>query len=111
MSNAIKYTPEGGKVNLDVSVTAKELKISVSDTGCGIPKQDQDKIFGKLFRASNVRSVDGNGFGLFVVKGATEAQGGTITFESEENVGTKFIVILPVVTVKSSIHQESLSQR
>ena len=94
MSNAIKYTPEGGKVNLDVSVTAKELKISVSDTGCGIPKQDQDKIFGKLFRASNVRSVDGNGFGLFVVKGATEAQGGEIHFESIENKGTTFFVNL-----------------
>ncbi len=96
MSNAIKYTPEGGKVKLDVSLAGKELKISVSDTGCGIPKQDQDKIFGKLFRASNVRSVDGNGFGLFVVKGATEAQGGTISFESQEGEGTIFTVILPL---------------
>jgi signal transduction histidine kinase len=94
MSNAIKYTPEKGKVKLDVSLVGKELKISVSDTGCGIPIKDQDKIFGKLFRASNVRSVDGNGFGLFVVKGATEAQGGTITFESKENVGTTFKVNL-----------------
>ena len=94
MSNAIKYTPESGKVKLDVSLVGKELKISVSDTGCGIPKQDQDKIFGKLFRASNVRSVDGNGFGLYVVKGATEAQGGEIHFESIENKGTTFFVNL-----------------
>ena len=97
MSNAIKYTPGGGHVKLDVALAGKELKISVSDTGCGIPKQDQDKIFGKLFRASNVRSVDGNGFGLYVVKGATEAQGGTITFESKENIGTKFTAIIPKV--------------
>ncbi|OGJ63704.1 hypothetical protein A3C37_02905 [Candidatus Peribacteria bacterium RIFCSPHIGHO2_02_FULL_53_20] len=96
MSNAIKYTPEKGNVKLDVKVENKVLKIVVSDTGCGIPKQDQDKIFGKLYRASNVRSVDGNGFGLYVVKGATEAQGGKITFKSQENQGTSFYVELPL---------------
>ena len=111
MSNAVKYTPEGGKVKLDVSTTDKELKIVVSDTGCGIPKQDHDKIFGKLFRASNVRNVDGNGFGLYVVKGAVEAQGGNIRFESEEGKGTSFIVLLPIENEKSSIHQKPLSQR
>lgn len=96
MSNAIKYTPEGGKVKLDVSSTHQELKIVVSDTGCGIPKQDQDKIFGKLFRASNACNVDGNGFGLYVVKGAVEAQGGTSRFESAEGKGSTFIVTLPI---------------
>lgn len=96
LSNAIKYTPEGGKVKLEVKVESGALKFSVSDTGCGIPKQDQDKIFGKLFRASNVRNVDGNGFGLYVVKGAVEAQGGTISFRSQENKGTTFSVELPL---------------
>ena len=62
MSNAIKYTPEKGTVKLDVKLENHSLKIVISDTGCGIPKQDQDKIFGKLYRASNVRNVDGNGF-------------------------------------------------
>lgn len=96
LSNAIKYTPEGGKVNFDTKVENNVLKFRVSDTGCGIPKQDQDKIFGKLYRASNVRSVDGNGFGLYVVKGAAEAQGGKIWFKSEENQGTTFYVELPI---------------
>lgn len=96
LSNAIKYTPEGGKVKLSVKAQNGMLKFSVSDTGCGIPKQDQDKIFGKLYRASNVRNVDGNGFGLYVVKGAAEAQGGTIKFESIEGKGTTFFVELPL---------------
>lgn len=96
LSNAIKYTPEGGKVKFDAKVENGILRFSVSDTGCGIPEQDQDKIFGKLFRASNVRSVDGNGFGLYVVKGAAEGQGGTISFKSTEGKGTEFFVELPL---------------
>ena len=95
MSNAIKYTPEKGTVKLDVKLENHSLKIVISDTGCGIPKQDQDKIFGKLYRASNVRNVDGNGFGLYVVKGAVEAQDGNISFRSEQGEGTTFYVELP----------------
>jgi signal transduction histidine kinase len=98
LSNAVKYTPEGGTVDFDISLKGKTMHIEVRDTGCGIPKQDQEKIFGKLFRASNVRNtVDGNGFGLFVAKGAVEAQGGKIWFQSTEGKGTTFFVDLPVV--------------
>lgn len=97
LTNAIKYTPENGDVNFTVELKGNILSCSVKDTGCGIPKAEQDKIFGKLFRASNVRNtVDGNGFGLYVAKGAVEAQGGKIWFESEENKGTKFFIELPV---------------
>lgn len=100
MSNAIKYTPEKGTVKLDVKLENHSLKIVISDTGCGIPKQDQDKIFGKLYRASNVRNVDGNGFGLYVVKGAVEAQDGNISFRSEQGEGTTFYVELPLLENK-----------
>jgi signal transduction histidine kinase len=97
LSNAIKYTPKDGEVRFDVRIEGSTMHCSVKDTGCGIPKQDQDKIFGKLFRASNVRNaVDGNGFGLYVAKGAVEAQGGKIRFESEEGKGTTFFVELPL---------------
>lgn len=96
ISNAVKYTPENGKVSVDVSLQNGMLRCIVQDTGCGIPEADQGKIFGKLYRASNVAAVDGNGFGLFVAKGAIEAQGGKISFESEEGRGTKFCVILPI---------------
>jgi len=97
LSNAVKYTPKGGKVTLSVKVEGKNLVYKVKDTGCGIPKKDHDKMFGKLFRASNVGKIDGNGFGLYVAKGAVEAQGGKISFDSKEGKGTTFSVVLPII--------------
>lgn len=97
LTNAVKYTPEGGDVRLIVEIRNRTLFCTVQDTGMGIPQSEQGKIFGKMFRASNARnSVDGNGFGLYVAKGAIEAQGGTITFVSEEGKGTTFSVTLPL---------------
>jgi len=95
LNNAVGYTPEKGKVELHISVKGKTLCYEVRDTGCGIPKKDRDKIFGKLFRASNVLNTEGNGFGLYIAKGAVEAQGGKIWFSSAENKGTTFHVQLP----------------
>lgn len=97
LSNAVKYTPTGGKVTCDVKIEKNEIFVTVRDTGMGIPKEEQGKIFGRMFRASNARNaIDGNGFGLFVAKGAVEAQGGKIWFESTEGKGTTFYVRLPV---------------
>ncbi len=97
LSNAVKYTPTKGKVDFLIEVRGNTLYCEVNDTGMGIPKAEQDKIFGKLFRASNARNaIDGNGFGLYVAKGAIEAQGGKIWFESEENKGTKFMIEVPL---------------
>jgi signal transduction histidine kinase len=72
----------------------------VKDNGCGIPKSEHDKIFGKLFRASNVSDTEGNGFGLYVAKGAVESQEGRIWFESTEKKGTTFFVELPIIEPK-----------
>ena len=97
LSNAVKYTPSGGRVIFEVLLDGQTMKCTVQDTGCGIPKEDQDKIFGKLYRASNVtNTIDGNGLGLFVAKGAIEAQGGKIWFESVVSKGTTFYVELPI---------------
>jgi signal transduction histidine kinase len=98
MTNAIKYTPEKGKVVVTVTTENNILRVVVKDNGFGIPLADQKKIFGKMFRASNVRNsaVDGNGFGLYVAKGAVESQGGKIWFESTEGRGTTFYVELPL---------------
>ncbi len=97
ISNAIKYTPKEGTVKFNVTLKGQKMYVEIADTGMGIPKADQDKIFGKLFRASNVRnSVDGNGFGLYIAKGAVEAQGGNISFVSNEGSGTTFFVELPI---------------
>lgn len=98
LTNAVKYTPTKGQVSLKVSIKKNILHCEVEDTGVGIPKAEQAKIFGKLFRASNVKnSIDGNGFGLFVAKGAIEAQGGKIWFTSEEGKGSTFFIDLPLV--------------
>jgi len=96
LSNAVKYTPEKGNVELLVELRRGTLHCEVKDTGCGIPESDKDKIFGKLFRASNVRNVNGNGFGLYIAKGAIEAHRGKIWFESKEGQGTNFIFEVPV---------------
>ncbi len=96
LSNAIKYTPKQGKVNLDAEIQDGKLLVEVTDTGLGIPNADQPRIFEKLFRASNVQQVDGNGFGLYVAKGAIEQQGGRLWFTSRAGHGTTFFVELPL---------------
>lgn len=100
LGNAIKYTPEGGTVEFTVQIKNKMLYCTVKDTGRGIPKEEQHKIFEKQYRASNVKNLDtgGNGFGLYIAKEAVEAQGGKIWFESEgvEGKGTTFFVELPL---------------
>jgi signal transduction histidine kinase len=97
ISNAIKYTPNGGKIEIAASHDEKFVRIAVSDNGYGIPKNEQNKIFAKLFRASNIKikDTDGTGLGLFIVKAILEQVGGQITFESEENEGSTFTVLLP----------------
>jgi len=97
LSNAIKYTPEKGTIKLEIKKKVKGLEISVSDTGLGIPKAQQDKIFSKLFRADNVRKTDteGTGLGLYIVKSIVDQSGGTIKFKSEEDKGSIFVVTLP----------------
>ncbi len=98
VSNALRYSREGGLVTITVGSQKGKLEIRVTDTGIGIPEADQTKIFSKFFRASNaVRSfTDGSGLGLSVVKSYVEENGGTVSFESKENVGTTFIIKLPL---------------
>ena len=86
ISNAVKYTPKGGTVGIEISCARNQLCIYVRDTGYGIPKSQQSKIFTKLFRADNIKSkvTDGNGLGLYIVKSIISHSGGTIVFESEE---------------------------
>jgi len=97
VSNAIKYTPEKGKVIIKIGKHSKEFIISVQDSGFGIPQEAQDKIFTKFFRASNVvkRETSGTGLGLYLVKGLAEQLGGNIWFESVENEGSTFYFSLP----------------
>lgn len=99
LSNAIKYTPANGSVGLTVNIEDGEheakLLIDVWDTGIGIAKNEQDKVFDRFFRSEkSINKASGVGIGLSLVKDLVTAYRGTISFVSEENKGTKFSVEL-----------------
>lgn len=98
LSNAIKYTPRGGKIRILLEKKGKNIAVSVTDSGIGIPKAEQSRVFGKFFRSRNVLklSAEGTGLGLFIVKSLVETMGGKISFTSEEGHGTTFSFTLPV---------------
>lgn len=97
VSNAIKYTPDGGSVTVQIKPRLQEVQVNVVDTGWGIPKYAQDQIFSKFFRAHNIvkRETTGTGLGLYLVKGLLDRLGGKIWFDSEEGNGTTFSFSLP----------------
>jgi two-component system phosphate regulon sensor histidine kinase PhoR len=97
-SNSVKYTKEQGTIHVGFTKKDEDILITVSDNGMGIPIADQDRVFDKLFRASNaVRQVpDGTGLGLYIVKEAVRVLGGSVTFTSIENESTTFEVVLPI---------------
>lgn len=98
LSNAVKYTPVKGSVNLELKLAKDKLHIMVTDSGYGIPGKEQPKVFAKFFRGSNIRdeNPDGTGLGLYIIKSLIDKIGGQISFESIENKGAAFHVILPI---------------
>lgn len=98
LSNAIKYTPEKGKIIVTAQQKMGEILISVKDSGFGIPPEEQQKIFSKFFRASNVlnKETEGTGLGLYLVYSLTRMLQGSISFESKEDQGTTFFVTIPL---------------
>lgn len=100
-SNAVKYSKQDGVVRVSYQYKEDTFVLTVSDDGIGIPMEDQDAIFSKLFRAANaVRDVpDGTGLGLYIVKQAVSVLKGSVNFTSAEGMGTSFEVVLPVDNV------------
>jgi two-component system phosphate regulon sensor histidine kinase PhoR len=96
--NAIKYTPQGGQVSIDLSKNGQCLQLKVSDTGIGIEEKDIPHIFNKFFRERSERTkhISGTGLGLSIVKGVVDAHSGSINVESEVEKGTTFTVLLPL---------------
>jgi len=104
LANAIKYSPEGGKIQLDLSCQEKTVIFRIQDCGIGIPIEDQKRLFQAFSRASNVDTIPGTGLGLAIVKRCVETHGGQISVNSEVGVGTTFIVTLPLNNSLTHIH-------
>ncbi|MEP0886107.1 ATP-binding protein [Trichocoleus sp. ST-U3] len=94
--NAIKYSPKGSEIRLGITCEKGQVVFHIQDSGIGIPQQDQKFLFQAFHRGSNVGKVPGSGLGLLIAKECAIAQGGEIAVESEENLGTTFIVTLPL---------------
>ncbi|MGN7383258.1 two-component system histidine kinase PnpS [Paenibacillus sp. SAFN-117] len=107
LSNGINYTPEGGRVRIDVEAVEQEegpesyerVRITISDTGIGIPKKDLPRIFERFYRVDKARSRSsgGTGLGLSIVKHLVELHKGTISVESDAGLGSRFTIELPVI--------------
>jgi signal transduction histidine kinase len=95
LDNAIKYTNKGGTVSISVRGTADSVKVHFRDTGVGVPPEEQDRIWQRLYRGDKSRSQRGLGLGLSLVKAVVEAHRGKVSVSSEPGNGSDFEVVLP----------------
>jgi signal transduction histidine kinase len=95
LSNALKYSPDGGMVNLKLACDERKVVLQVKDEGIGIPEKDQERLFEPFHRAANIGTIPGTGLGLTIAKHTVELHGGEITFESKTDLGTTFTITLP----------------
>ncbi|OGF27773.1 hypothetical protein A2331_06730 [Candidatus Falkowbacteria bacterium RIFOXYB2_FULL_34_18] len=130
ISNAVKYTNKGGMIKITIKKTENNILTQVSDSGCGIPREQQPKVFSKLFRADNVRRMEsvGTGLGLYIAKAVIEKSGGKIWFESpslefllseeykgkkitpdKANKGTTIFFTIPLKGMKKKLGTKKLS--
>ena len=98
LGNAVKYTPDNGRVTFRVNITDKQIEVSVSDTGVGIASDELEKVFEKFYRSNDprVQEQTGTGLGLALSQEVVRLHGGKITVESEINKGSTFTMLLPL---------------
>lgn len=96
LSNSIKYSPKGGKVEFNVYREDSNMILSIKDEGLGVNEKDKKNIFEPFFRSKSAARISGTGLGLSIVKRSVDLHGGTITLESELNKGSKFTVSIPI---------------
>lgn len=111
LTNAVKYTPARGKIQVTAEKRSQDILFAISDNGYGIPKKDQSQIFTKMFRADNAKLKDtsGTGLGLYLVKSIIEqSAGGKVWFKSQENKGTTFYFTLPLTGMKEKKGSKAL---
>ncbi|MCC5924857.1 MAG: HAMP domain-containing histidine kinase, partial [Crocinitomicaceae bacterium] len=95
ISNALKYSSDKDDVIIRYFTEDKNTIVEIQDFGIGIPEEDQNKMFDRFFRAGNALNIEGTGLGLHIVTKYLELLNGQISFESKQNVGTTFTIILP----------------
>jgi PAS domain S-box-containing protein len=96
ITNAIKFSPEDGTINIIADISDSSGVVSVSDNGIGIPKEDFEHIFSSFYRAANATNIQGTGLGLHIVKRFTELMGGSVKIDSELDKGTTVTITIPV---------------
>lgn len=111
LTNANKYTKEGGEINLSILYKDQDVVVQISDNGYGIPDNEQSKIFTRFFRATNIlkQETDGTGLGLYLAKAIVESSGGRIWFKSIEGQGTTFWFTIPLKGMKAQAGEVRLS--
>ena len=104
ISNAIEYSPENTAVTINLEKTDGFVKVSVSNKGPTIPKEDQRHIFGKFYRGEGAKKmkIEGTGMGLYIVKATIEESGGKVGFESKEGEDTVFWFTIPLKVADKS---------
>jgi signal transduction histidine kinase len=95
ISNAIKFTPAGGRVGLSVSLAGEDVVIVVADSGMGMTEEDQQRLFTRFFRTKGAAKIEGTGLGLSITRAIVDAHQGSISVESELGQGTRFTVTVP----------------
>jgi signal transduction histidine kinase len=95
ISNAIKFTPPGGRVGLTISMVGDEAIVVVTDSGMGITPEDQQRLFTRFFRTAAAAKIQGTGLGLSITKAIVDAHHGSISVESEVGTGTSFTFTVP----------------
>ncbi len=105
MDNAVKYTPQGGKVSISLMVKKKEIEFKIKDTGIGISEEQRKRLFTKFFRGVNAvkMETEGSGLGLFIAKNIIEAHKGNLWVESTEGKGSTFYFTLPADVVEKEV--------
>ncbi|MDE7244722.1 MAG: HAMP domain-containing histidine kinase [Oscillospiraceae bacterium] len=95
LDNAVKYTPSGGRISVEAVAYEMFCRIKVSDTGPGIPEEEQAKIFRRFYRAPNAHDQEGVGVGLYLARQIAQGQGGYLKVDSSEEGGASFSLFLP----------------